>query len=132
MANVPFFSFAESLSANPFGENKAPCISCGEEWYVIHHTEGVCSTCREKGVLCPSTVSSLFSLWVGTFLLSVLLVALMVFLTIYSVLNIDISIMVGFVVLLLIGIRHGLVGGKIMERDERKKPKGFEQIYGIQ
>lgn len=132
MANVPFYSLSESFSSNPFGENKAPCVSCGQEWYVIHYTEGVCSTCRDKGVLCPSTVSKLFYLWLSTFFFFVLIVGLLVFLTLSSVLAVDVSIMLGFLLLALITIRCGLVGGKIMERDQRKKPKGFEQVYGIQ
>ncbi len=31
-------------------EEKAVCIHCGKVWYAIHHRDGVCHACQQKGL----------------------------------------------------------------------------------
>ncbi|MBT4849756.1 hypothetical protein HON36_02805 [Candidatus Parcubacteria bacterium] len=31
-------------------ERKENCIHCGNEWYAIHHKDGVCHSCQQKGL----------------------------------------------------------------------------------
>ncbi|NQT49377.1 hypothetical protein HQ571_01635 [Candidatus Kuenenbacteria bacterium] len=31
-------------------ERMEDCIHCGDNWYVIHHIDGVCHKCQDKGL----------------------------------------------------------------------------------
>jgi hypothetical protein len=47
---LPYVIKKASFYIGPQDEDKAKCIWCGEEWYIIHHKDGVCNSCQKKNL----------------------------------------------------------------------------------
>jgi hypothetical protein len=67
-------------------ERKEQCIHCGKIWYSIHHKDGVCHSCQQKGLPGRTNINK-GSRLVNVFGVSVLIAIMLLFAVIFHYLG---------------------------------------------